>query len=159
MLKIRLKRVGRRNDPSFRVVVVDARKGPKSNKFVERVGFYDPKTKQRELDGERIEYWMGMGAQVSGTVHNMLVDAGILKGDKKNVLPQKSPVVKEEEQKKEAAPEAAQEGEAAPTADTPADEATEGTDTPVAEEAEAPTSSEDESEPRPESVGEQKETE
>lgn len=100
MLKIRLKRVGRRNDPSFRVVVVDSRKGPKSNKFIERVGFYNPKTKERELNGERIGYWMGVGAQVSGTVYNMLVDAGIIKGDKKNVLPQKSPVVKEEEEKK-----------------------------------------------------------
>lgn len=97
MLKIRLKRVGRKNDPSFRIVVTEAARGPKSNRAIDLVGFYNPKTKERTLDGEKISRWMSSGAQVSGTVYNMLVDAGLVKGKKVNVLPQKSPVVKEEE--------------------------------------------------------------
>lgn len=95
MLMIRLKRVGRRNDPSFRLVAVDRSRGPKSNKIVEQLGFYNPKTKERQINDERVKYWIGVGAQTSGTVHNMLIDAGVMEGEKKNVLPRKSPVVKE----------------------------------------------------------------
>lgn len=106
MLKIRLQRIGRKNDPSFRVVVTEHTRGPKSEKHVDRVGFYNPKTKEQKLDADRITHWLQNGAQASGTVHNMLVQAGIVKGEKVNVLPQKSPVVKEEaeEEKKEEAP-------------------------------------------------------
>jgi len=107
MLRIRLKRVGRRNDPSFRVVVVDGRQGPKSGLFVEQLGHYNPKTKEKALDAERAKYWLSVGAQPSDTVYNMLVDAGAVEGKKKNVLPRKSPVVKEEETKEvEASPDA-----------------------------------------------------
>lgn len=95
MLKIRLKRVGRRNDPSFRIVVTESARGPKSNKAVDLVGFYNPKTKERKLDNEKINHWISSGAQVSDTVYNMLVDAGLVTGKKKNVLPRKSPVLKE----------------------------------------------------------------
>jgi len=86
MLRIRLKRIGRRNDPSFRVVVVDSKRGPKSGYFVEQLGFYNPNTKEKVFNGERILHWIGVGAQVSGTVHNMLVGAGVIDGKKKNVL-------------------------------------------------------------------------
>jgi len=98
MLRIRLKRIGRRNDPSFRVVVVDSKRGPKSGYFVEQLGFYNPNTKEKVFNGERILHWIGVGAQVSGTVHNMLVGAGVIDGKKKNVLPRKSPIVKEEKE-------------------------------------------------------------
>jgi small subunit ribosomal protein S16 len=98
MLRIRLKRVGRRNDPSYRVVVTEMSRGPKSGDAVEQVGFYNPKTKERTFDGERITYWMTQGAQPSDTVYNMLVDAKIVEGKKKNVLPRKTPLVKEKEE-------------------------------------------------------------
>ncbi len=98
MLKIRLQRIGRKNDPSFRVVVIEHTRGPKSGDFVERVGSYNPKTKQTDLKAERITHWLSVGAQASGRVHNMLVSAGIIKADKINVLPKKSPVVKEKEE-------------------------------------------------------------
>lgn len=124
MLKIRLQRTGRKNDPSFRVVVTEHTRGPKSEKHVDRVGFYNPKTKEQQLDAEAIQSWIAKGAQASGTVHNMLVSAGIIKGEKVNVLPQKSPVVTEqpEEEKKEEAP-AAEEGseEAAPAEESAED--------------------------------------
>ncbi|QSH39432.1 30S ribosomal protein S16 [Candidatus Kaiserbacteria bacterium] len=119
MLKIRLQRIGRKNDPSFRVVVTEHTRGPKSEKHVDRVGFYNPKTKEQKLDEVRIKHWIENGAQASGTVHNMLVKAGIIKADTINVLPQKSPVVKEqaeEERKEEGAP--AEEGVEAPAEDT-----------------------------------------
>ena len=101
MLKIRLQRIGRRNDPHFRVLVAESAEGPKSNKFVEKVGTVNPKTKEVQLNAERIKYWLSVGAQASGRVHNMLVKAGIIKADTINVLPQKSPVVKDVEEKEE----------------------------------------------------------
>ncbi len=99
MLKIRLQRIGRRNDPHFRMLVAEHTMGPKSNKFIEKVGTYNPKTKDTQLNAERIKYWLSVGAQSTDRVHNMLVKAGIIKADTINVLPQKTPVIKEEEAK------------------------------------------------------------
>jgi small subunit ribosomal protein S16 len=82
---------------------------------VERVGSYNPKTKERVLNAERIQYWISVGAQASGTVHNMLVTAGVVKGEKINVLPRKTPIVKEKES--EGAPESAAAPESAGESD------------------------------------------
>ena len=98
MLKIRLQRVGRKNDPSFRVVVVDSKQGPKSGKFVELLGSYSPKMDKVVVDGERAKYWMGKGAQTSDTVHNILVNEKVVDGAKRNPLPKKSPIVSEKEE-------------------------------------------------------------
>ena len=87
MLKIRLQRTGRINSPSYRVIVAEHTRSPKTGNFVEVVGTYDPKTKARVLDAERIKYWISVGAQPSDTMHNMLVTAGITSGKKINVLP------------------------------------------------------------------------
>ena len=94
MLKIRLQRGGRTNDPSYRVVVCEHTSSPKAGTNVDMVGTYDPVTKQRNLKADRIQHWIKMGAQPSPTVHNMLISAGIIKGKKINVLPQKSPPAK-----------------------------------------------------------------
>jgi small subunit ribosomal protein S16 len=99
MLKIRMQRIGRKNDPAYRIVVIEQTRGPKSGNFVEQVGSYNPKTKDLQLNDDRIKYWISVGAQPGGTVHNMLVNKGVIKADKINVLPQKSPVVKESEEK------------------------------------------------------------
>ena len=133
MLKIRLQRIGRKNDPSFRVVVTEHTRGPKSEKHVDRVGFYNPKTKEQKLDADAITKWIANGAQASGTVHNMLVKAGIIKGDTVNVLPQKSPVVTEQPEE-EAAP-AADESADAPTEETPAEDTAPAEETPAEESA------------------------
>lgn len=125
MLKIRLQRIGRKNDPSFRVVVTEHTRGPKSEKHVDRVGFYNPKTKEQKLNAERITHWISNGAQPSGTVHNMLLKAGIIEGKTINVLPQKSPVVKELTEEEKAAAEAPAEevaAEEAPTEEAPVEE-------------------------------------
>ncbi len=99
MLKIRLQRVGRKNDASFRVVVIESQRGPKAGNALEVLGFYDPKKNVIEIKGDRVTHWISVGAQVSDTVHNLLVKKKIIKGDKINVLPKKSPIKKESENK------------------------------------------------------------
>ncbi|MFC1732601.1 30S ribosomal protein S16 [candidate division KSB1 bacterium] len=107
MLKIRLARIGRKNDPSYRVVVTEHTRGPKSGDHIEVLGNYNPKVDNVALNGERVKYWISVGAQVSDTVHNILINQGIIEGKKINVLPKKSPIVKEaEETEAAAAPEA-----------------------------------------------------
>ena len=126
MLKIRLQRTGRSNDPSYRVVVTEHTNGPKSGRAVEKVGAYNPKSKERTLDGERIKYWISKGAKASGTMHNMLISAGIISGKKVNVLPRKTVPKKEEaapaETKAEPIAEAAPED--AKTEEAPKEEVT-----------------------------------
>ena len=132
MLKIRMQRTGRINMPSFRIVVTEHTASPKAGKFIEKLGTYDPKSKQRTLATERVKYWMSVGAKPSDTVHNMLVSLGVISGKKINVLPAyKAPAAadlsaegrsasggKEEAATPEAAPEAAK--EEVPTAEAPA---------------------------------------
>lgn len=89
MLKIRLQRIGRKNDPAFRVVLTDSKNAAKSGKFLEVIGTYNPKSGETSFQEDRINYWVSEGAQVSDTVHNFLVDKGVVKGKKKNVLPLK----------------------------------------------------------------------
>ena len=95
MINIRLQRRGRKNDPSFRVIVVDSKKKPKTGSYLEMVGSYDPRTNRVELKGESILAWMKNGAQVSGTVHNLLVSNKIIDAKKVNVLPKKTAPKKE----------------------------------------------------------------
>jgi len=73
VLSIRLARTGKKKKPSYRVVVIDKRR-PRNGRFVEVVGTYDPLKKPAEikLDGERIQYWLGRGAQPSDTVRSFL---------------------------------------------------------------------------------------
>ena len=82
--------------PTFRIIVTEHTEGPKTGNIVEKLGTYNPKTKERNLNGERIKYWLSVGAKASGTMHNMLITAGIIEGKKVNVLPKKSPPKKEE---------------------------------------------------------------
>jgi small subunit ribosomal protein S16 len=96
MLVIRLQRVGRKNDPNFRVVVTDSRNGPKSGSFLEIVGYLNPKTKKTELKNDRIKNWILKGAQLSPRVHNMCVDAKIIDSKKINVVPKPKAEIKEE---------------------------------------------------------------
>ena len=79
MLVIRMQRVGRRNDPAFRVVLTEKRSKPKSGEH-EILGSYHPKTKETVLKNERISYWMSKGAQVSATVHNLLIAKKVMEG-------------------------------------------------------------------------------
>ena len=77
MLVIRLTRTGKKNQPSYRVVVTEKTNSVKG-KFLEILGHYTPRLKQNSLDGERIKYWISKGAQVSDTVHNLLVNEKVI---------------------------------------------------------------------------------
>ena len=121
MLKMRLQRIGRKNNPTYRVLIVDSRQGPKSGKYVDMLGSYDPKVDRVVIDGEKAKAWIQKGAQVSPTVHNILISQKIIEGKKINVLPKKTPPVKEgaEAPAAEAAPAPAPAEEAAPAAEAP----------------------------------------
>lgn len=85
MLVVRFQRVGRTNDPAFRVVVTEKRSKPKSGEL-EILGSYHPKTKATVLKNERILYWLSKGAKASDTVHNLLVSKGVIQGKKISVV-------------------------------------------------------------------------
>ncbi len=73
-VKIRMKRTGGKNEARFRVVVADIRT-QRDGKVIEYVGHYNPAKKERVLDMERINYWLGVGAKPSETVASMIKHA------------------------------------------------------------------------------------
>jgi small subunit ribosomal protein S16 len=115
MLSIRLSRVGKKNQPLFRLIVVDKHKDP-WGRVVEILGNRNPRTKEMTLNVERVKYWLSKGAEPSHTVANLLVDQKIIEGEKQNVTHlSKKRRAKMAEKQKSAAPKQ----EAAP-AETPA---------------------------------------
>ena len=97
MLTLRLQRVGRKHDPSYRMVATNSRTGPKSNKHVAVLGHYDAIRKTTTItDADAIKMHIANGAQVTDTLHNILVKEGVIDGKKVNPLPKKSPVIDEE---------------------------------------------------------------
>lgn len=124
MLKIRLQRVGRKHEPVFRLVLTDSKNSPKSGRTLETLGSYDSRRGDKaEFNNERINHWMKQGAQVSETVHNLLVDKKIISGKKINVLPKKSPIAKEGgEAQTTPVAEAAPAPESAPAETVPAEQ-------------------------------------
>ena len=105
-VKIRLARWGSRNNNFFGIVAAPVRFA-RDGRHLDSLGTYNPipyrepnltsktpktvATKHLELNVDRIKYWLSVGAQASGTMHNMLISAGVTKGKKINVLPKKSP--------------------------------------------------------------------
>lgn len=81
MLVIRLTRVGKKNQPAYRVVLTE-QTNPVNGKFIEILGSYNPREKTKSLKAERIQYWLSRGAQLSDTVHNLLVNEKIITGPK-----------------------------------------------------------------------------
>jgi small subunit ribosomal protein S16 len=75
-VKIRMKRVGTKNTPVFRIVVADSR-SPRDGKFIEELGTYQPLKKGNNytLDLDRAKYWLGKGAQPSETVASFIKKA------------------------------------------------------------------------------------
>lgn len=140
---IRLQRTGRKHEPTFRLVLTDSKNGPKSGKFIEILGSHDPRHKEAtSIKADRIKEWMSKGVQLSGTVHNLLIEKKVIDGKKINVLPKKTPIIKEvapeapkaEVKVEEPAPVAEAPVEAAPEA-APAEEVV--AEAPAAEETPA----------------------
>lgn len=82
MLVIRLFRIGKKNQPSFKIVVIDKKKSSTKGPYVEEVGFWNSLTKEKALKQDRIKYWLSVGAKPSDTVHNLLVSEKIIEGKK-----------------------------------------------------------------------------
>ena len=78
MVKIRLKRVGAKKQPFYRVVVADSR-SPRNGRFIEEIGYYNPLTDPAEvkIDAEKATKWISNGAQPTETVKALLKKAGI----------------------------------------------------------------------------------
>ena len=119
MLMIRFQRIGRKNDPAFRMLVLEKTSGPKAGTYVDHVGSYNPKTKQFSADGEKIKGWMAKGAQVSPSLMNLLITKGVLEGKKS------AAVVSKQNLEKNIAKKAAEEAAAKEAADKAAAEAAE----------------------------------
>lgn len=79
MIKLRLRRMGAKKRPSYRIVAADS-KSPRDGRFIEIVGFYDPLTDPPTitLKQERCTYWLSVGAQPSDTVRGLLRRGGVL---------------------------------------------------------------------------------
>lgn len=84
MLTIKLSRKGKKNQPFFRIIVLEKSKDPWGD-FLEDLGFLNPLTKKVSLKVDRIKYWISQGAQLTGSVHNLLVKEGVIKADKVKV--------------------------------------------------------------------------
>ena len=79
-VKIRLKRLGKKKAPFYRVVVADSRY-PRNRRFIEEIGTYDPMTdddKQVNIDADAAKKWIGNGAQPTDTVRDLLKKQGII---------------------------------------------------------------------------------
>jgi small subunit ribosomal protein S16 len=119
MLKIRLTRRGKKNNAFFRIVVAE-HTAPIKGGFLEVLGFLNPHTKEKDFKTDRIEYWIGKGAQCSDTVHNLLVSNSVIKGPKRAVKLKKKPV--EEAKPEETKPADDKEAKPAETAEVESEE-------------------------------------
>jgi len=81
VIKLRLRRMGAKRQPSYRIVAADVR-SPRDGRFIEIVGFYNPLTDPYTLqvNTERAKYWIDHGAQPTQTVRSLLVKSGVIPG-------------------------------------------------------------------------------
>jgi small subunit ribosomal protein S16 len=84
MLAIRLARVGKKNKAQYKIVLQEHTVAP-GGRHVEILGSYDPHQKKAIINGERVKYWIGKGAQASDTVYNLFVSQNIISGKKRLV--------------------------------------------------------------------------
>ena len=81
MLKIRFSRIGKKNRPSYRIIISEITKDTAGD-FLEILGYYNPFTKVAEIKKERVLYWLAKGAKTSPTIHNLLISKNIIAGKK-----------------------------------------------------------------------------
>ena len=79
-VKIRLRRMGQKKAPFYRIIVADSR-SPRDGKFIEEVGYYNPMTNPAEIkvDAEKVQRWLDSGAQPTETVKSILNKSGLTK--------------------------------------------------------------------------------
>lgn len=115
---IRFQRIGRTNDPAFRIAVLEKERAAKAGNIVEIIGTYNPRSKALTLNEEQAKAWIARGAQPTDSIHNLLVAKGVVTGRKINALPKKTPQKNEEVMAAEAA--AAAKAAAVPAKEEPA---------------------------------------
>lgn len=127
LLRIRLRRTGKKKQPYYRVVVADQR-APRDGDFVEVIGHYNPRTQPSTIDlkEDRVKHWLSVGAQPSETVHRVLHKAGLIDVEPPKRATKQSRAEREAEAA--AASAAAAEAEAAATAAAEAAAAAESTE-------------------------------
>ena len=78
-VKIRLRRIGAKKQPFYRIVVADSRY-PRDGRFIEEIGYYNPVSDpvEMKINDERAKYWIGVGAQPTDTVRALLKKGGVL---------------------------------------------------------------------------------
>ena len=78
-VKMRLKRMGKKRNPIYRIVVADAR-SPRDGRFIEEIGYYNPvsEPKQIKINDEKAKKWLGVGAQPTETVKKLLQSQEII---------------------------------------------------------------------------------
>lgn len=81
MLILRLSRVGKKKQPTYRLVVQEKHRDPWGTS-VEILGNYNPRTKALDIKEDRIKHWLNNGAQMSPTVNNLLIDKKVISGEK-----------------------------------------------------------------------------
>lgn len=101
MLVIKFFRVGKKNQPSFKIVVAEQGTPTRGGRFVEQIGFYNPISKEKVLNSERIKYWISVGAKPTPRTKNLFITEKIIEGKKVDV--HNKPKKKEEEGAKPAA--------------------------------------------------------
>lgn len=81
MLTIRLSRIGKKNMPMYRLIISE--KGRDTHaKSLEILGSYNPHSKELAVKGDRVNYWLEKGSGISPTANNLLIDKGVIKGEK-----------------------------------------------------------------------------
>ncbi|MEO3414390.1 30S ribosomal protein S16 [Roseovarius sp. CAU 1744] len=134
-MKIRLARGGSKKRPFYRIVATDSRM-PRDGRFIEKLGTYNPllpkdSEERVKMDLERVQYWLGQGAQPTDRISRMLEAAGVLEKKERNNPQKGEPGAKAKERVEEKAAKAAAAAEAAaapaeeeaPAEEAPAEEA------------------------------------
>lgn len=102
MLSIKLRRIGKKHQPSFRIIVSEKR-SKLDGRHIEDLGWINPGTDEFNINKERTEYWLRNGAQPTDTVYNLLVKIGLIRGPKKAVHAKNKKEEKSAEKEKTAA--------------------------------------------------------
>jgi small subunit ribosomal protein S16 len=126
-LKIRLSRGGSKKRPFYKIVVAEAA-APRDGRYVERLGHYNPMVEKDDenrlvVNGERVSYWLGQGAQATERVQKLLSSVDLMAPVKLREQPIKAAFGKKRAEREEEAAAAAAEAAAAEAAEAPAEEA------------------------------------
>ena len=76
-VKMRLRRMGAKKAPTYRVIVADSR-SPRDGRFIEEIGYFNPRSDELKIDADKAKKWLGNGAQPTETVKSLLKKSGIV---------------------------------------------------------------------------------